>query len=110
MAEPSLSQVFGANATQTSTTLTITKADLASVGLTASANNTAESLIVALILKAAEYLNETNQTTNPDIQVTIADSNFPQLVTRNSSQYRQTTYNLNLQTLSPTYTLDPDDF
>ncbi|MGI2909591.1 hypothetical protein AABK37_41075, partial [Hassallia sp. VBCCA 56010] len=33
--------------------------------------NTAESLLVALILKAASYLNETNQSTNNDIQVTI---------------------------------------
>ncbi|MGI2909847.1 hypothetical protein AABK37_42490, partial [Hassallia sp. VBCCA 56010] len=66
-----LAQVFGDNATQDSSNLTISKADLAAIGLTASSNNTAESLLVALILKAASYLNETNQSTNNDIQVTI---------------------------------------
>jgi hypothetical protein len=110
MAEPTLVQVFGAGATQDATTLTILKSDLASVGLTASASNTAESLLVALILKAAAYLNDTTQTTNADVQVTIADSGFPQIVIRNSTTYRQITYNLNLQKIDTGFTLDPDDY
>lgn len=110
MAEPTLSQVFGSNATQDATTLTIPKADLASVGLTASANNTAESLIVAILLKAADYLKDTNQQTNTDIQVTIADSGFPQIVTRNNVQYRQVTFNINLQTPDTGFTLDPNNY
>ncbi|MBE9050651.1 hypothetical protein IQ243_09535 [Nostocales cyanobacterium LEGE 11386] len=44
MAEPTIAQVFGDNATQDTNTITITKADLVSTGLTASANNTAEWL------------------------------------------------------------------
>ncbi|MFN6499787.1 MAG: hypothetical protein RMX65_022730 [Nostoc sp. DedQUE01] len=107
MAEPTLQQVFGTNATQDATTITITKADL--TGLTASGSNTAESLITAIILKASAYLNPTNQGTNTDIQITIEDSNFPQVVTRNSAQYRQTTYNVNFQS-ADNYTLDPDNF
>jgi hypothetical protein len=110
MAEPTLAQVFGSNATQDANTLTISKADLTSVGLTASANNTAESLVVALILKAASYLTETNQSSNPDIQITIADSGFPQIVSRNNSQYRQITYNVNLQTPDTGFTIDPDNY
>ncbi len=111
MAEPTLQQVFGANATQNSTTLTISKADLAVVGLTASATNTAESLIVALMLLAGLYLKPTNQdTVNTDIQVTIADSGFPQLVSRNSAQWRQVTYNVNLQTADNGFAIDPDNY
>ncbi|MEH2145299.1 hypothetical protein [Nostoc sp.] len=110
MAEPTLQQVFGANASQTATTLTIAKADLASVGLTALASNTAESLMVGLLLKAAAYLKDSNQTTDPDIQVTIADSGFPQLVNRNSAQWRQITYNVNLQTPDTGFAIDPDNY
>lgn len=110
MPEPSLTQVFGAGATQDATTLTISKADLASVGLTAALNNNPEALVVALVLKWASYLNETNQTTDNDIQITIADSGFPQIVTRNSIQYRQVTYNVNLQTPDTGFTVDPDNY
>lgn len=48
--ELSLNQMFGKNTSQTEQQLIINKADLP--GLTASANNTAESLLVALLLKA----------------------------------------------------------
>ncbi len=50
MAEPTLQQVFGANVTQDANTITISKADLASVGLTASANNRGEQLFTAILL------------------------------------------------------------
>lgn len=111
MPEPSLAQVFGANASQTATELIISKSDLASIGLTPSANNTAESLLVALMLLAAGYLSTTNQDSiNPDIQVTIADSDFPQIVNRNSAKYRQITYNLNLQTIDSGFSVDPDSY
>ena len=110
MAEPTLTQVFGANAAQDANTITIAKADLVAVGLTPASSNTAESLAVAIMLKASAYLNTTTQTTDNDIQVTIDNSNFPQLVTRNNATYRQTTFNVNLQTVDSEYTLDPDNF
>lgn len=111
MAEPTGVQVFGTGFTQDATSFTIQKSALAAVGLTASASNTAESLIVALILQAASYLNTTNQdSTNTDIQVTIADSGFPQLVSRNSLQWRQITYNVNLQTPDTGFSIDPDNY
>ncbi|MBH8575459.1 hypothetical protein I8752_21090 [Nostocaceae cyanobacterium CENA369] len=47
-----LTQIFGAGATQDSQYLVIPKSDLP--GLTPSSNNTAESLVVALLLKALE--------------------------------------------------------
>ncbi|MDZ8108984.1 MAG: hypothetical protein RM338_25630 [Nostoc sp. DedQUE12a] len=47
-----LTELFGASATQTATELVIKKADLVAVGLTPSANNTAEQLLVAILLQA----------------------------------------------------------
>lgn len=110
MPEPTLVQVFGVNATQTSTTLTISKSDLATVGLTASANNTAESLLVALVKLWNGYLTEANQETNVDIQVTVEPSQFPSIVFRNEQNYRQNTYNINIQKIDSGTTIDPDDY
>lgn len=73
MSEPTLVQVFGANATQTADDLIISKADLLAVGLIASANNNAESLLVAIIKKAAPILTAANRETNPDQSIVIGD-------------------------------------
>ena len=111
MTAPSLTQVFGANATQTSTTITISKADLATAtGLTPSATNTADSLFVAVLLQAATALNSTAQGTNNDIDVTIDDSGYQNLVSRNSLTFRQVTYNVNLQTVDSGFTVNPNNY
>lgn len=112
MPEPTLQQIFGANAAQTASTLTISKADLAAVNLTASATNTAESLLVAIVLMAKNYLTPSAQESNPDqsITVTEADFNFQSLVTRNDQTYRQSTYTINLQKLDTGNIIDPDDY
>ncbi len=47
-----LQELFGVNAVQTATELIIKKADLVAIGLSPTANNRAEQLIVALILEA----------------------------------------------------------
>jgi hypothetical protein len=110
MTKPTLQQVFGSNASQDATSVTISKADLTSVGLVAGANNTAESLLVALILKAAAYLSPTNQDSNPDIQVTVEQSTFPSIVVRNNQNYRQTTFNVNLQTIDVNSAVNPNNY
>ncbi len=112
MAEPTLQQVFGAGATQTATSLSIAKADLAALGLTASATNTAESLFVALLLQAKVSLTPANLETNPDQSITVAqaDFNFQTLVERNNQTYRQSTYSVNLQKLDTGSAIDPDDY
>lgn len=112
MAEPTLTQIFGAGATQTATTLSIAKADLAAVNLTASATNTAESLFVALLLMAKNNLTPAAQETNPDQSITVAqaDFNFQTLIERNNQTYRQSTYSVNLQKLDTGNTIDPDDY
>lgn len=111
MAEPTLQQVFGANASQTATELVIAKSDLAALGLTASATNTAESLMVGILLLAGQYLKEENQdTTNPDIQVTIAQAATPSIISRNNATYRQVTFDVNLQIVDTTSAIDPDNY
>lgn len=72
MAEPTLQSVFGAGASQTASGLTISKADMASVGLTAAASNTAESMFVAIVLLASRELTEANRATdNVNRNVTV---------------------------------------
>lgn len=110
MAEPTLAQVFGANSSQTATQLIISKADLATVGLNPSSNNTPESLIVAIILLSKQYLQTSNQESNPDIQITIEDSGFPQIITRNNQRYRQVTFNVNLQKTDEDSEIEPNDY
>ncbi len=112
MPEPTLVSIFGAGASQTSTVLTIAKADLSAVGLTASATNTAESLFVALLLLAKQALTPASLETNLDQSVSVAESdfNFQTLVTRNNQTYRQSTYAVNLQKLDTGNIIDPDDY
>ena len=87
MAEPTLTQVFGAGASQTATTITLTKADL--TGLVASSTNRAEELFVAIMLKAAAYLNETQRQLDPvNVNVSIS-AGLPQFVIVGGSQYRR---------------------
>ncbi|MFN6485446.1 MULTISPECIES: hypothetical protein [unclassified Nostoc] len=47
-----LQELFGVNAVQTADELIIKKSDLSAVGLTTTANNGAEQLFVAILLKA----------------------------------------------------------
>lgn len=47
-----LQELFGVNAVQNADELIIKKSDLSAVGLTATANNSAEQLLVAILLKA----------------------------------------------------------
>lgn len=75
MAEPTLEQVFGAGATQDATTLTIAKSALASVGLTAQASNTGESLLAAILKVAANTLTAQNQQLNADQNCAIQSAN-----------------------------------
>lgn len=109
MAEPTLVQVFGAGATQTADTLTIQKTALVAKGLTAAVDNTAESLLVAIMLVARDRLTTENQNSNPEQSITI-DDGFESLTTRNNIKYRQTPLSLNLQRPDTGTLIDPDDY
>jgi archaellum component FlaF (FlaF/FlaG flagellin family) len=107
MAEPTLQNLFGASATQTATTLTIAKADL--TGLTPSANNTAESLLVAILLLAAENATQEAQDADPDRQIVI-ERGLDSLVTRNNQTYRSYSYTVDMQRIDTGSTVSPSDF
>lgn len=109
MAEPTLQQVFGTNAVQDATTITITKADL--TGLTAGANNSAESLLAAINLKAKAYLTQTNFDANIDQSIVI-ENGFSSFTIRgtNNDSYRLDQITISLAKLDTASTLDPDDY
>jgi hypothetical protein len=107
MAEPTLQQVFGANASQDLTTITIKKSDLS--GLTASATNSAEALLAAIILKSQAYLSDANQTNNPDQSITI-DTGIGSITTRNNESYREYNLNVTFSKLDTESTINPNDF
>jgi hypothetical protein len=109
MAEPTLTQIFGTNAVQDASTITIAKADL--TGLTASTNNTAESLLTAIVLKAQSYLTLTAFDSNIDQSVYI-ENGFSSFTTRgtNNDPYRVDQLTLNLSKPDTGSTLDPDDY
>lgn len=109
MAKPTLTQVFGAGAVQDATSLTIAKADLASVGLTADAADSAESLVVALLLKWKEYLNSTNRDANLD-QVVYLEDGFASLTTRNNQEYQQRSITCYFEKQNTNTSIDPDDY
>lgn len=108
MAEPTLTEVFGAGATQTATTLTITKANLTS--LIASANNRAEELLVAILLNAA--INLTDAQRQADVtnrNVTIA-AGLPSFVTSNQLQFRRDILNVLLYKADSGSNIVPGDY
>ncbi|MDQ3018246.1 MAG: hypothetical protein M3Q64_00010 [bacterium] len=111
MAEPTLTAVFGTNATQDATTLTINKSDLVSTGLTPSANNTAESLLLAIVLKFKAVLTDTARDTNSDQSVAVTDGFSPTVTTRNNAIYLRNTISVEVdRLLTGADVIDPDNY
>lgn len=109
MAEPSLIQVFGDGAIQDISTLTISKADLATVGLTASATNTAESLLIAIMLKFKTTLTDEARDLNIDQSVAVVDGFSPSITTRNDLIYLRNTISVEIdRLLEGADSIDPD--
>lgn len=109
MAVPTLTEVFGAAATQTATTITISKADLPT--LTASATNTAQQIFVALLLKAQGALNPTARDASTDIKATIdygGQTIFP--IANSTDLDRQDTYTVTLHKTIASVQVDADDY
>lgn len=108
MAEPTLAALFGANATQDATTITILKADLAATGLTPDAANKAESLLLAIFLHAKQALTPESLDTNLDQSISIED---PTRSTdrRGDNDYLQQTYQINVQKIDISAAIGPDD-
>lgn len=109
MSEPTLQEIFGANATQSATTITIDKANL--TGLVASATNRAESLFAALIATAATNMTTTARESNPDRSIAI-ENGFDRIVYRGSPQvaYAETSRTVTFHKLNPAAGISPMDY
>lgn len=104
MAEPTLPEVFGANATQTATTITIDKANLGIVGFNPAASNSAESIFVALVLMAQRVLTEENRAGDAINRGVTVFYSGQDLINQGSQNYRRDAYSVLLykqQSLSP---------
>lgn len=119
MANLALTALCGANASQTITDWVIKKADLASTGLncppgstvpTPKANNSATSLLVAMLEYGADNFTDTAQQANPDINMTIEVSPYSQTDYANNQNYDVTTYNVRVRKLKANTGIDPDDY
>ena len=110
MSEPTLAEVFGASASQTSTTLTITKSDLAIVGLTASSSNTAESLLLALILFSQRNLTETNRSTDTANRNLSVSYGGQDLVQQGTDNFRRDVFSVLAYKSTTLATVDPNDY
>ncbi|WP_016951245.1 hypothetical protein [Anabaena sp. PCC 7108] len=109
MSEPTITGVFGAGASQTETTITIAKADLP--GLTASASNTAESLLAGIILKAKSSLTKAAFDADVDQSLYI-ENGYASFTVRGEANdsYRVDQLSINFAKLDSGATLDPDDY
>ena len=109
MAELTLVEVFGAGATQDSSSITIQKAALPR--LTASASNSAESLLTGILLMAQTNLSQTNFDANVDQSIYVAPG-YAGFTNRgiNNDPYRVDQLVINLAKLDTGSTLDPDDY
>ncbi len=107
MPEPTLQQIFGSNATQDATTITLNKSDL---GITAS-SATGEAILAGVILKAEAYLTQANFDANTDQSIYISDG-FSSFTTRgtNNTSYRVDQRTINLAKIDSGATLDPNNY
>ena len=107
MAEPTLQEIFGTNALQDAEKITIYKSDL--VGLNASSENTGESLFVAVVTTAQNYLSETNFNNNID-QSLYLNNGISSFTDRENAQYRLDQITLNLTKLDDGNVVNPNDY
>ena len=110
MSEPSLIEVFGVNATQTATTITIAKADLP---MTPLAVNGGERILAAIIKHASIALDPTRIAVNNDQSISI-EKGFDSLTYRtigtvNTTYLRQQLL-VNFDKENTSVGINPDDY
>jgi hypothetical protein len=74
MPKPTLQDIFGVGATQDVITLTISKAALIGTGLSPLADNSAESLLAAILSLCVVRLQPTLAAADPTQKINISDS------------------------------------
>jgi hypothetical protein len=109
MAELSLQEIFGANATQTIDNIIISKADLAAVGLTAAPANTGEAIFMAFALIGQLRLTQVGFDANID-QSLVVETQLPGFIFRGTENLRYRTDQLTITAAKPDEgaTIDPD--
>lgn len=109
MAESTLVQVYGANATQDLATVTQSKTDLATVGLVPSATNAAETIFVSQLLLAKTRFNETNRDADPSISITISDPS-ESIQTLSGVRYKVRSFTIELYKQEDLASTNPMDY
>lgn len=110
MAEPTLTDIFGAGATQTDTTITILKADLP---LTSSPLNRAEQLFAGILKKASTVLTTTAAASNIDQSITLQtgfDSIAYRTVNNVQAAYLQNQLTVTFSKTQNSAGINPDDY
>lgn len=108
MTKATLQQVFGANATRTSTTLTIVLADLTSTGADPAVVSP-EGLLLAVNLKASETLTPAARAADNDRTVAVERGN-PGVAYRGQTPWYQDSVVLTAQKTIDSAALDPDNY
>jgi hypothetical protein len=108
MTVPSLTDVFGAGATQTADSLTISKADLPT--LTASAANNGQELLVGILLQAIKKLNTAGRTADPDIKIELTYTGQTVYPGTGGTNDRQDSYTVVLHKDVAQESVDADDY
>jgi len=108
MAELTLQNIFGAGATQDSTSITLLKANFPD--MTASASNAGDSVVVALLNRFVLVLTQVARNTNPDQSVIVAMAPNPQITGNFGVPPGATfmTYSYTSQVFTP-FTVTPPD-
>lgn len=111
MAEPTVGEVFGALTFQTDEQLLLNKNDMIARGLTATANNTGESMFVAIILNAATNLTEENRLTDlPQRNVSVVYTGQDLINQGGGNVFLRDTYQVSLYKQTTVQPIDPDNY
>ncbi|MEH2200203.1 hypothetical protein [Nostoc sp.] len=118
MAEPTIVQIFGTNAsrlvsgaTTTSAGLFIPDSALITAGLTTPSTGTAEGHLVAIVKNAESYLTQANFDANIDQSLIVSDG-FSSFTTRgtDNTAYRQDQKTISLAKIDTASTINPGDY
>ncbi|MBD2385069.1 hypothetical protein H6G32_06540 [Cylindrospermum sp. FACHB-282] len=109
MTKSTLAEIFGANATQTSTSITIQKADLTT--LTASATNSGSAILSAILINNQAVLTKPNFDADIDKSIYI-EPGYSSFISRGttSTSYRVDQIVVNLAKVDSGADLDADDY
>ncbi|MEA5619511.1 hypothetical protein VB711_16930 [Cronbergia sp. UHCC 0137] len=105
MAELTLAEGLGENATQTATDIILKKADLGITATTA----TSDQVLAAIAIKAKATHTETQFNTEADQNIYVSDG-FKSFITKNDESYILDQITINLAKPDTGATLNPNDY